>query len=235
MLKVRPIKDRELLGRIQDDLARQTGARARRIYLLFAVGIYTGLRISDIVGLRKKQVSGEYMILTEQKTGKETEIAINGVLMDILDERTAGMDGNDYLFPSQKRGPGGQKQHITTRTAAADMHWIKQRYGLDFPFCCHSMRKIYGYWYYKQSGGDIEGLRQYFNHSSIEITKRYICIDRDEVNEKSKKMYLGFKPERTERRRPRERNGEPVSIRRLDRTKQGRMMAERMARKKKIL
>lgn len=230
MIKVRPIKDRQLLADIQADLARLTDAHGRRVYLLFCVGIYTGLRISDLVGLQVKHVSGQYIRLVEQKTGKETEVIINGVLRDILDERLAGAAGNDWLFPSQKAGPGGQDRHISTRTAADDMHWIKKRYGIEYPFCCHSMRKTYGYWYYKTSGGDIEGLRQYFNHSDVGITKRYICIDRDEVNEMSSRMYLGYRPDKAQRRQTREKLGAAVEIKRLDRSEQGRKWAAAKAR-----
>lgn len=232
MIKVRPIKDRQLLADIQADLARLTDAHGRRVYLLFCVGIYTGLRISDLVGLQVKHVSGQYIRLVEQKTGKETEVIINGVLRDILDERLAGAAGSDWLFPSQKAGPGGQDRHISTRTAADDMHWIKKRYGIDFPFCCHSMRKIYGYWYYKTSGGDIEGLRQYFNHSDVGITKRYICIDRDEVNEMSNRMFLGYRPEKAQRRQTREKLGAAVEIKRLDRAEQGHKWAAAKAKRR---
>lgn len=226
MIKVWPIKNRQLLGDIQADLYSLQDAHGRRVCLMFALGIYTGLRISDIVGLQVRHVSGQYINLVEQKTGKETEIAINENLAAILDERLAGMGPDEWLFPSQKRGPGGQVRHISTRTAADDMHWIARRYGIEFPFACHSMRKTYGYWYYKDSGGDIEGLRQYFNHSDINITKRYIGVDRDEVNEKSKKLYMGFRVPRDGKRPARQRNSAPVSIKRLDRTKQGEAWAK---------
>lgn len=233
MIKVWPIKDKRILGEIQADLARLRDAHGRRVYLLFCVGIYTGLRISDLVGLQVKHVTGQYIRLVEQKTGKVTEVAINDVLAVILDERLAGMEPEDWLFPSRKPGPGGQVRHICTRTAADDMHWIARRYNLDFAFCCHSMRKTYGYWYYKQSGGDIEGLRQYFNHATIDVTKRYICIDREEVNERSRKMFLGYRPVTEGRRTPRQHDSAPVSISRLDRQKQGRMWGDAMARKRK--
>ena len=42
----------------------------RRIYLMFMVGIYTGLRVSDLVRLRAGHVRGEEIILIEEKTDK---------------------------------------------------------------------------------------------------------------------------------------------------------------------
>lgn len=234
MIKVLPIKNPDLLKEIQADLYKLKDAHGRRVFLMFSVGIYTGLRISDIVGLQVRHVSGQYINLVETKTGKETEVVINENLAAVLDERLAGMSPDDWLFPSQKRGAGGQIRHISTRTAADDMHWIAKRYDLKFPFCCHSMRKIYGYWYYKTSGGDIEGLRQYFNHSDVNITKRYIGVDRDEVNEMSKKLYMGFRVPREGKRPARQRNSDPVGIKRLDRTKQGEAWAERRRKQKSM-
>lgn len=232
MIKVWPIKNRQLLGDIQADLGRLTDAHGRRVYLLFCVGIYTGLRIGDLVGLQVKHVRGQNISLVEQKTGKQTEVAINENLADILDERLDGLGPEDWLFTSQKPGPGGQARHISTRTAADDMHWIARRFGLDFPFCCHSMRKTFGYWYYKDSGGDIEGLRQYFNHSSADITKRYICVDREEVNERSRRMFLGYRPPKDGRRPSRDRDSAPVIIKRLDRSRQGMRWAQAKQKKK---
>lgn len=233
MIKVLPIKNKALLGDIQKDLATLRDFHGRRVFLLFCVGIYTGLRISDLVGLQVKHVTGQYIRLVEQKTGKQTEVAVNNVLAQILDERLEGMGPDEWLFPSSRPGPGGQVRHICTRTAADDMHWIARRYGLDFAFCCHSMRKTYGYWYYKDSNGDIEGLRQYFNHSTVDMTKRYICVDREEVNERSRNLYLGYRPVTEGRRTPRQDIGEPLTIKRLDREKQGRAWGKKKAEARK--
>lgn len=45
----------------------------------------------------------------------------------------------------------------------------------------HTMRKTFGYHYYKQYG-DIETIRQIFNHSTSKMTTHYIGIIQDHIN-----------------------------------------------------
>ena len=47
MNKVQPIKDPEKLRQIQEDLATRTDPHGERMFLLFELGIHTGLRISE--------------------------------------------------------------------------------------------------------------------------------------------------------------------------------------------
>ncbi|OLA58688.1 MAG: hypothetical protein BHW48_12325 [Roseburia sp. CAG:10041_57] len=44
---------------------------------------------------------------------------------------------------------------------------------------CHSLRKTFGYRAWKQ-GADPIVIMLIYNHSSFEITKRYLCIEQDD-------------------------------------------------------
>ena len=55
MNNVRPIKDPDKLREIREGLAQLTDWHGERMFLLFEIGINTGLRISDMIRLRKKQ------------------------------------------------------------------------------------------------------------------------------------------------------------------------------------
>lgn len=44
----------------------------------------------------------------------------------------------------------------------------------------HTMRKTFGYRFYKQTGDNVP-LQQIFNHSSTKITIGYIGIDQDRI------------------------------------------------------
>ena len=46
----------------------------------------------------------------------------------------------------------------------------------------HTMRKTFGYWYY-QKWHDAETLRQLFNHSSEAITRTYIGLTDDNLQD----------------------------------------------------
>lgn len=226
MNTVEPLRDAELLGRIQRELEAEENEHWRRIYLLFMTGIYTGLRISDIVRLRVENVNnGDKIRLREKKTekwGKQANIKINPILRAVFDDRLEGKNPKDFLFPSRQRDNQGRVKPITTVTAENDLKLIKQRYNIRFPFSCHSLRKTFGYWHYKKYG-DLEALRQHFNHSTETVTRRYIGIDEEERNRMIEGLRIGnYTPNRAKPAKKRSNKlNKPVETKYHDRTKQG--------------
>ena len=196
MNTVQPIKNPERVRAILEGLEHDSTWHGRRMFLLFATGIFTGLRISDIVKLKAGHVRGEYLRLREQKTGKHQSIALNPVLRDIYDKRLAGLTDDAFIFPSRKKDGDGNEKPISTRAAAYDMKVIAKRFGIKEPFACHSMRKTYGYRLYTGEGATLEELRIQFNHSKEAVTRRYIGVDEEMRNKHVKKMqYAGYVPE----------------------------------------
>ena len=104
MNKVLPIKDAEKLRRIQEELAADTDWHGERMFLLFEIGIHTGLRISDLIRLKKKNVCGEWIDMIEKKTGKVTRIPLDVTIRTIIQDRCRNMDPDDLLFPSRMIG-----------------------------------------------------------------------------------------------------------------------------------
>lgn len=59
-------------------IRRLTKDKNYKISLLIAIGCFTGLRISDILTLRWKQILGvSEFTITERKTGKQRTIRLN--------------------------------------------------------------------------------------------------------------------------------------------------------------
>lgn len=222
MNTVKAIKDPAKLLAIQETMEQYTDRHGERMYLLFEVGIYTGLRISDLVRLRVKNVSGAYIEMIEKKTGKRTRLLIAQGLRDVIQDRTRGMDKNALLFPSRVRNKDGTEKPITTRTAYADMRIIAQRFNLGSDIGCHTLRKTFGYWHYKKEK-DLELLRRWFNHSDAEITRRYICVAEEEMQKSMQGFRPGgytYHPRGTIKHGRPAVESEPMDIKRLDRTKQ---------------
>lgn len=211
MNTVQPIKNPETVKRILEGLENDTSWHGGRMYLLFATGIFTGLRISDIVKLRVENVSGEYIRLREQKTGKSQSIYINKALRAIYDARLKGRGDREFIFASRKKDANGEQKPITTRSAAYDMSIIAKRFGIKGPFGCHSMRKTYGYQLYNGGhGATLEELRMQFNHSKEAVTRRYIGVDEEIRNKHVKKLeFAGWMPQEGAQRR-RDRDGGEV-------------------------
>ena len=229
MNKVEPIKDPDKLRLIQEELARATDAIGERRFLLFEIGIHTGLRISDLIRLRKANVQGEWIKTIEKKTGKETKIPLDVTIRGIIQDRCRDMDPDQLLFPSRMLLGDGTQHPITTRCAYNDMQAIAKKFNLGDNIGCHTLRKTFGYWHYKQNK-DIEMLRQWFNHTSQAVTLRYIGMD----DEEKRKSVTGFNPGGAvyQPRRPinkgkPEEESEFLEIKNLDRSKQGKIWGER--------
>lgn len=236
MNKVRPIKDPDKLREIREGLAARTDWHGERMFLLFEIGINTGLRISDIIRLRKKHVCGEWIETVEQKTGKVSRIPLNVQLRQIIQDRCRDMNQDDLLFPSRILIGDGSVQHpMTRRNAYNDIRRIAEEYGLGDHIGCHTLRKTFGYWHYRKNK-DLELLRQWFNHATQAVTRRYIGIDEDE----RKKSVTGFnpggavyQPRQPIRTGKSDQKPEALKIKNQDRSKQGKLWGERAQERRK--
>lgn len=194
MREVKPIKDAKKLREIVAGLADYQNDHERRVYLMFMVGICTGLRIGDLIALRVREVNhGDKIRLQEEKTGKRQEIKIGQRLREVLDAELAGLPDNAFLFPSRQRDKRGRIKHITTGTAENDMKLIAKWFHIDFPFSCHSMRKTFGYWHY-QENKNLPLLARQFNHADLRVTSRYIGLDEEEAHKAAEKLFKDILP-----------------------------------------
>ncbi len=179
-MTVQPIRDKKKIKQMYVYLAGYESKYA----VLFKFGINTGLRISDIIPIKVKEIClenmqfREYLTLTEQKTGKEKRIKLNETLRKCLSEyiKTYGLVLEDYLFYSRKGGHIGRIQVYKVLTDAAEALGIEN-------FGTHSLRKTWGYWTYQISKYNIGLIMDTFNHSSPAITLRYIGITQDQKDE----------------------------------------------------
>lgn len=157
---------------------------AERDVFLFLIGINSGLRMSDIVKLKKQDLlTAKNPRIVEQKTGK-TRILYLGSLQDLIQDYTKTLDPDDYLFPSSKGG------HLEVNTVYQMFQKVAKLLGRD-DIGTHTLRKTFGYHYYKKTK-DVATLMEIFGHSSEKITKRYIGINEDEISETLLNFRLGF-------------------------------------------
>lgn len=95
---VQPIRDPETIQDIKDYLKDKNP----RDYIMFLIGIYTGLRISDILRLRVKDVSGSHISIREKKTNKQKRIYMAPELKKALIVYIEGKPANEFLIKSRK-------------------------------------------------------------------------------------------------------------------------------------
>ncbi|HGO8537588.1 site-specific integrase [Streptococcus suis] len=180
MRKVEPIRDVDDIERMKDFLF----AQSHRNYILIMCGLYSGLRISDIVKLQVRDVLRDHIEIVEQKTGKSKTFAINNELRKALDKYIKDNDlkSYDYLFPSRKRvnSYGLRITHIGRVAAYQIFKTAANHIGL-YNIGTHTMRKTFGYHFYKKTQ-NIVLLMEIFNHASPDITLRYIGYKQDELD-----------------------------------------------------
>ena len=181
---VKPIKCKNQLQEIKQALS--IGVHGKRDLFMFELGINTGMRISDILCLRVRDVRGvTHIKVKEKKTRKSNEFAVNAYLSDVINNYTNGMDSDELLFKSRK----GDKA-ITRVQAHHILKKASEYCGLKIEIGCHSLRKSFGYHFYHSVNGDIVKLMKIFNHSSQEVTLRYIGIEREDIDDSLKDFAL---------------------------------------------
>jgi integrase len=176
---VEPIRDTNLIFDIADYLK----LRNVRDYVMFMFGIYSGLRISDILKFRVRDVRDRnYIIIREQKTGKEKKFPLNDELKPILKEYIKDKKDFEYLFRSRK----GKNEPLTRQQAYYILNQAAEVFGL-YSIGTHTLRKTWGYHTYQQTH-DAVTIMEILNHSDISITLRYIGINQDIKDSTMKKL-----------------------------------------------
>ena len=155
-----------------------------RNYMLICMGLNTALRISDMLQLKWRNVDdfdrkhyAKHIVVCEGKTGKETRIAINNNLIEAFEMYMGSLksvSGNDYIFTGKTKGT-----HLSRSQAFRIITHVAEALNMENGISCHSLRKTFGYYAWKY-GTPPAMLMEIYNHSSYEITKRYLGIKQDD-------------------------------------------------------
>lgn len=177
-----PIREKNDLKKFMDYY--ETKRPNPRNHTLIIFGLHTALRISDILGLKWKDVYDfeqnyfrEHLSVTERKTGKQNILALNQHLKDSLEtyRKKQSPQPEDYIFTktTDHTVPLSRSQafRIVKKAAEETLH--------NSHISCHSLRKTFGYHAWKQ-GTPPALLMDIYNHSSYGVTKKYLGIDQDE-------------------------------------------------------
>ena len=193
---VQPIRKKTDL----ESMKRALRKRCLRDHALFVLGVNSGLRISDLLKLRVRDVLiqgkrrpqiADRILLREKKTGKSRDFPLNVPARSALGEyiRNTALDHDGPLFPSRKRDQNGRAQPISAVQAWKILSETAAEVGIAEKIGTHSMRKTFGYWAYKK-GVDISHLQKLLNHASQAETLRYIGILRDDLDQIYKRVNL---------------------------------------------
>lgn len=183
MNTVEPIRDINVVHDIADYLR----IHSERDYIMFMFGVYSGLRISDILSLRVRDVRGKDKVsLREMKTGKERRFPINKALKKALLRYIQPMEDYEFLFKSRN----GQNKPISRQQAWSILKNAGNQFGVEC-IGTHTLRKTFGYHMYMQTR-NIALIQKILNHSSPEITMVYIGITQEAMDSAINKLDFGM-------------------------------------------
>lgn len=203
-MRVEPIRDKQMIYRIEDKLFANKTAHGARMFLMFETGIYLGMRIGDMLQMKVGDIRGKEVFTfmpekTDERIDKKTGERVKGfrpkvltytippTYRNVVTRMCEGMKDTDWMFPSKKHAANGDVKPITRQCALMDMREIKRIAGIDYSIGCHTLRKTFGYHVYQQYH-DIAWLQSWFGHSSPAITLVYIGIAEDEKKNVTNRM-----------------------------------------------
>ena len=172
---VEPIRSKMQIDNIKHYLKNKN----LRDYLLFVLGINSGLRISDLLLLTVNDVNEkDRIVLREKKTGKSKDFPLSDTCKKAIQEYLKTIKiSNGCLFKSKK-----SDQPISRIQAYRIINKAARKIGINDAIGTHTLRKTFGYWAYKK-GVDITKIQKLLNHSAPSVTLAYIGITKDELDD----------------------------------------------------
>lgn len=137
--------------------------------LAMRVALHTGLRISDVLALKKSDIDkGLQFWVTEQKTGKRRRVALTRELWRDLRAECGGI----WVF-EHRCDP---KLHRCRQAVWKDVKRAQKAFRLPQNIGTHSARKVYAV-RLMEKYGSIDKVRRVLNHDRFETTMIYAMAD----------------------------------------------------------
>lgn len=146
------------------------GQLKREEWLPLEVARQTGLRIGDVVALRRADLVGNTIHFVAQKTNKAGSAEISAELAAELRSRRSRR--SKWLFPS----PKNPREHLTRQACWARVKKACERLGVPPDGVSpHSMRKAYAVELYKREG--LQAASRALQHDRAATTELYVMSD----------------------------------------------------------
>lgn len=155
--------------------------------LMMTIGVFTGLRISDLLQLRFSQFeNGDILTVQEKKTKKIRRIKINPDLKSIVQRIKGKMGVTDSGQPIFLNRYGTKPIDKSWVNVQLKKYFKKYDVEIDGNISSHLFRKTLGNRVLKlhnYSGEAVILLMELFGHSSPAITKKYLGIRERQIHD----------------------------------------------------
>lgn len=205
ILNVHAIKQKEQIEQLMYELrnACKNEDLNLRNELIAIMGVTTGLRIADILSLRVDDIFHKGELVTQFKhvdkktrhTRQNNKAHTIYLRSNILRKKLVyyikhRQQRSVWLFPASRTRTMASKKNVplSTNRYYHILNHAAHLVGIENSVGTHTLRKTFGYWFY-QASGNLAYLQDLFNHSSSQITIRYIDLQDDEIEKQLDKMF----------------------------------------------
>lgn len=154
--------------------------------LLISIGVFTGLRISDLLTLRYSDLlDSDTFQIQEKKTKKVRSIKVNKDLKEIVErivKKSNVQDLNEQIFLNRFGTKTIDKSYVNVKLKEIVQYY---RIKVSGNVSTHTFRKTLGRRVMEMnnySNQSLVLLMDLFGHSSMSITKRYLGIREQEIH-----------------------------------------------------
>lgn len=130
------------------------------------ISLETGLRIGDVLKIKRCDIKGNNIKYIAEKTGKKGNVTVS----DDLLKKIRSIQGRVYIFPGQK-----SNSHRTRQAVYLDIKRVCKMYGVKGQISPHSARKSFAVDDFRENG--LDAVKEHLQHSSTAVTMLYALAD----------------------------------------------------------
>lgn len=156
--------------------------------LYWAISIFTGLRVSDVLNLKWEQVleaiaENKNLLIREKKTGKMRSIKLHPKLKEIIEMNRQKLLPISGWIVAAKHGYPMSREYINKK-----LKLTARRYRIEtggYSISSHTLRKTFARKIWDSSNSDnhtLMLLADILNHTSTHTTKTYLGIRKQEID-----------------------------------------------------
>ena len=159
-------------GEANADVSPQKQLAALRLYVLLELLYATGMRVSELVGLKRAAVMRDAGFLTiTGKGNKERIVPVNDRARDALKIWLASLEPGPWLFPA-----GGEEGYLSRQVFARDLKGLAGRAGISTARVApHVLRHAFAS-HLLQGGADLRVVQTLLGHADISTTQIYTHV-----------------------------------------------------------
>jgi integrase/recombinase XerD len=170
--KVMSVEEVDRLLSLAEEEAGSGEEKSVRLYVLVELLYATGLRVTELVALERKALTGDASYLTiTGKGGKERVVPLNDRARDALKNWAEKTKKQKFLFPAS-----GAEGYLSRQVFARDLKALAARAGLSSDKVSpHVLRHAFAS-HLLQHGADLRVVQMLLGHSDISTTQIYTHV-----------------------------------------------------------